>query len=76
MYDIEPDLRLGTSHNLSWRGRGASIFFEWNVGGLKKPKDDPGGVFKFLLSSIPTKQHDAWVKDLILIQFYTKSYIV
>ena len=36
-----------------------------------------GGVFKFLLSSIPTEQHDAWVlKDLILIQFYTKSYIV
>ena len=41
------------------------------------PKDDPGGVFKFLLSGIPTEQHDAWVlKDLILIQFYTKSYIV
>ena len=36
-----------------------------------------GGVFKFLLSSIPTKQHDVWVlKDMILIQFYTKSYIV
>ena len=37
-----------------------------------------GVVFKFLLSSIPTEQHDAqWVlKDLILIQFYTKSYIV
>ena len=36
-----------------------------------------GGVFKFLLSSIPTEQRDAWVlKDLILIQFYTKSYIV
>ena len=51
-------------------------------GGLKMPKDDLGGggegVFKFLLSSIPTKQHDAqWVlKDLILIQFYTKSYFV
>ena len=36
-----------------------------------------GGVFKFLLSSIPTEQHDAGVlRDLILIQFYTKSYIV
>ena len=42
------------------------------------PKDDlGGGVFKFLLSSIPTEQHDVRVfKDLILIQFYTKSYIV
>ena len=47
------------------------------MGGLKMPKDDLGWVFKFLLSSIPTEQHDAWVlKDLILIQFYTKSYIV
>ena len=42
------------------------------MGGLKMPKDDLGGVFKFLLSSIPTEQYDAWVlKDLILIQFYT-----
>ena len=41
------------------------------------PKDDLGGVFKFLLSSIPTEQHDVWVLNyLILIQFYTKSYIV
>ena len=41
------------------------------------PKDDLGGVFKFPLSSIPTEQHDAWVlKNLILTQFYTKSYIV
>ena len=47
------------------------------MGGLKMPKDDLGGVFKFLLSSIPTEQNDPWVlKDLILIQFYTKSYIV
>ena len=47
------------------------------MGGLKMPKDDLGGIFKFLLSSIPTEQHDVWVlKDLILIQFYTKSYIV
>ena len=49
------------------------------MGGPKMPKDDlvGGGVFKFLLSSIPAEQHDAWVwKDLILIQFYTKSYIV
>ena len=51
---------LGTSHNLSWRGGdggeigGPSIFFAWNMGGLKMPKDDLGGVFKFLLSSIPT----------------------
>ena len=43
MYDIEPDVRLGTSHNLIWRGGGASIFFGWNMGGLKMPKDDPGG---------------------------------
>ena len=41
------------------------------------PKDDLGRIFKFLLSNIPTEQHDAWVlKDVILIQFYTKSYIV
>ena len=47
------------------------------MGGLKMSKDDLGGVFKFFLSSIPTEQHDVWVlKDLILIQFYTKSYIV
>ena len=47
------------------------------MGGLKMPKDDLGEVFKFLLSSIPTEQHDARVlKDLILIRFYTKSYIV
>ena len=56
----------GTSHNLSWRGGegwrrnwGPSVFFGWNMGGLKMPKDDLGGVFKFLLSSIPTEQHDA-----------------
>ena len=29
------------------------------MGGRKMPKDDLGGVFKFLLSSIPTEQHDA-----------------
>ena len=29
------------------------------MGGLKMPKDDFGGVFKFLLSSIPTEKHDA-----------------
>ena len=31
------------------------------MGGLKIPKDDlgGGGVFKFLLSSIPSEQHDA-----------------
>ena len=54
---------LGTSHNLSWRGEGVggggeiggpSIFFGWSMGGPKMPKDDLGGVFKFLLSSIPT----------------------
>ena len=38
---------------------GPSIFFGWIMGGLKMPKDDLGGVFKFLLSSIPTEQHDA-----------------
>ena len=39
---------------------GPSIFFGWNMGGLKMLKDDlGGGVFKFLLSSIPTEQHDA-----------------
>ena len=47
------------------------------MGGLKMPKDDLWGVFFFLLSSIPTEQNDPLVlKDLILIQFYTKSYIV
>ena len=47
------------------------------MGGLKMPKDDLGGAFKFLVSSIPTEQHDVRVlKDLILIQVYTKSYIV
>ena len=29
------------------------------MGGLKMPKNDLGGVFKFLLSSIPTEKHDA-----------------
>ena len=30
------------------------------MGGLEMPKDDLGaGVFKFLLRSIPTEQHDA-----------------
>ena len=44
---------LGTSHNLSWRGGGGgeiggpSIFFGWNKGGLKMPKDDPGGYSSF-----------------------------
>ena len=37
---------------------GPSIFFGWNMRSLKMPKDDLGGVFKFLLSSIPTEQHD------------------
>ena len=57
---------LGTSHNLSWGGGGGgetggpSLFFGWNMGGLEMPKDDLGaGVFKFLLRSIPTEQHDA-----------------
>ena len=54
---------LGTSHNLSWRGGGEiggpSMFLGWKMGGLKMLKDDLGGVFKFLLSSIPTEQHDA-----------------
>ena len=51
MYDIEPDLRLGTSHNLSWRGGEGggrpSIFLGWNMGGLKMPKDDLGGSSSF-----------------------------
>ena len=38
---------------------GLQFFVGWNMGGLKMPKDDLGGVFKFLLSSIPTEQHDA-----------------
>jgi len=43
---------LGTSHNLSWRGGGGeiggpSIFFGWNMGGLKMPKDDLGGSSSF-----------------------------
>ena len=29
------------------------------MGGLKMPRDELGGVFKFLLSSIPTEQRDA-----------------
>ena len=29
------------------------------MGGLKMPEDYLGGVFKFLLSSIPSEQHDA-----------------
>ena len=67
---LDTKIRLGTSHNLSWGGGGGgggeiggpSIFFGWNMGGLKMPKDDlggGGGVFKILLSSIPTEQHDA-----------------
>ena len=46
---------LGTSHNLSWRGGGGggenggpSIFFGWNMGGLKMPKDDLGGASSFI----------------------------
>ena len=35
------------------------FFLGWNMGGLNMPKDDLGGVFKFLLSSNPTEQHDA-----------------
>ena len=46
---------LGTSHNLSWRGGGGGVeeklgafnFFGWNKGGLKMPKDDPGGYSSF-----------------------------
>ena len=48
---------LGTSHNLSWRGEGGgdgggeiggpSIFFGWNMGGFKMPKDDHGGSLSF-----------------------------
>ena len=41
---------------------GPSIFLGWNIWGLKMPKDDlggGGGVFKFLLSTLPTEQHDA-----------------
>ena len=45
---------LGTSHNFSWRGGGGggeiggpSIFFGWNMGGLKMPKDDLGGSSSF-----------------------------
>ena len=29
------------------------------MGGFKMPKDDLEEIFKFLLSSIPTEQHDA-----------------
>ena len=64
-YPPIPDI-LGTSHNLSWRRGegeeklgGLQFFFGRNMGGLKMPKDDLGRVFKFLLSSIPTEQHDA-----------------
>ena len=46
--------------NFCWMEYGGpSIFVGWNMGGLKMPKDDLGGVLKFLLSSIPTEQHDA-----------------
>ena len=63
---IEPV--LGTSHNLSWRGGGGVEeklgglqFFGYGIwGALKGQKmTSGGGVFKFLLSSIPTEQHDA-----------------
>ena len=37
---------------------GLQFFLDGIWGGLKMPKDDLGGVFKFLLSSIPTEQHD------------------
>ena len=41
--------------------RGLQFVLDGIWGGLKMPKDDlgGGGVFKFLLSSIPTEQHDA-----------------
>ena len=57
---------------------GLQFFLNGIWGALKCQKMTlGGGVFKFLLSSIPTEQHDAGVlRDLILIQFYTKSYIV
>ena len=59
---------------------GPSIFFldgVWGALKCQKMTLGGGGVFKFLVSSIPTEQHDAWVlKDLILIQFYTKSSIL
>ena len=55
----------GTSHNLSWRGGGGGeigglqFFFDGIWGALKCQKMTwGGGVFKFLLSSIPTEQHD------------------
>ena len=38
---------------------GLQFWGGWNMGGLKMPKDDLGGVLKFLLSRIPTEQHDA-----------------
>ena len=41
---------------------GLQFFLGWNMGAPKMPKDDlggGGGVFKFLLSSIPAEQHDA-----------------
>ena len=40
---------------------GGLQFFWMEYGGLKMAKDDlgGGGVFKFILSSIPTEQHEA-----------------
>ena len=63
----------GTSHNLSWRGEGWGGGVEETLGGLQFVLDGiwgalkcqkitlggGGGVFKFLLISIPTEQHDA-----------------
>ena len=59
---------------------GLQFFLDGIWGALKCQKmtlGGGGGVFKFLLSSIPTEQQDVLIlKDLILIQFYPKSYIV
>ena len=59
---------LGTSHNLSWSGGGGEVeeklgglqfFLDGIMGALKCQKmtlGGGGGVFKCLLSSIPTEQ--------------------
>ena len=56
---------------------GGLQFFLDGIRGALKCQKMTLGVFKFFLSSVPIEQHDARVlKDLILIHFYTKSYIV
>ena len=48
-FSVHPCIFIGTSHNLSLRGGGGGeigglqFFLDGIWGGLKMPKDDPGG---------------------------------